>query len=637
MKQQAVNNPEFGSTSAELVWEKAQNAKPASLNQLVRLCAVPHWFNTEMAQAMAGCELDDAITRLADRYPSFIRSHPQGYTYHESIRNVFWHKWHLSDPERLKEISDKLVEYLDQVIEALSFSERLDYEYERMYHLTTVDPGRGFEELDRLFQTAQDNHQVEACHRLIDWMSEHSVYLPKRYYSLLNYYKGELARELHQPALAESVFSELLREKDIDELTRARINNSMALSITSGQANINDAFPYLKTSVEILRRIDDWYYLGQVLFNLSYVSRLAGRREDALNYAEDALKILDAHNQPDNVAWLVKKSRVLSELGLVLWLLGRPEQARARFSEALRIQLEIGAKDPAIETYANLGRLERTSGNWDESIRQLQNGIQLATETKNQHQMAWTRNALGNVYVEMEDWVNALHCFEESRQLWEDIGHQHERGIPVKNLIGVYTALGQWDLAEKAVQDSMHIFADHEGRQGEVYNSLGELRFVQGRYEEARGDFGRALKLAKRNKDRKTEPRVHINLGQLHFSMGNLTLARQEAEQALQQSRAYSQPDRTAQAMTILGKINLIEGHFEQAVQDFVSACHHAYVFNPKVYKITISKIAGAIAEIYQDQPRFDWSLFFERLAAARNGENEEFVSTVLGLNKGKN
>jgi tetratricopeptide (TPR) repeat protein len=219
---------------------------------------------------------------------------------------------------------------------------------------------------------------------------------------------SELAREL-QHDLAESIFSEVLETNDVDELVRAKANNSMALSITSGRANINDAFPYLITSVEILRKSKNWYWLGQVLYNLSYVSRLAGRREDARRYGEEALQVLDEYSQLDNVTWLVKKSRILSELGLVLWLLGEPEQARARFNEALKIQLSIGAKDPAIETYANLGRLERTTGNWDESIRQLENGIKLAVETENQHQMAWTKNALGNVYVELEDWP-ALSC-----------------------------------------------------------------------------------------------------------------------------------------------------------------------------------------------------------------------------------
>jgi tetratricopeptide (TPR) repeat protein len=632
MKQLPSDNLE--TTFVEMIWKKAQNAKPTSLNQLACLCAIPHWFDTKIAQALVGFELDDSVTKLSTRYPSFIRIHPQGYTYHESIRNAFWRKWHLDDPENLIEVSDRLVRYLDHIIMALSFSERLDYEYERMYHLTTIEPDRGFEELDRLFQIAQDNHQIEACHRLVNWISEHSDYLPQKYFSLLNYYKGELARELHQSELAESIFSEILMTKNIDELIYAKTNNSMALSITSGQANINDAFPYLLASVDILRKTNNWYWLGQVLYNLSYVSRLAGRREDALSYGEEALEVLDTHSQPDNVTWLVKKSRVLSELGLVLWLLGRPEQARIRFNEALKIQLGVEAKDPAIETYANLGRLERTSGNWDEAIRQLQNSIQLATETKNQHQMAWTRNALGNVYVEMEDWASALQCFEESQRLWENIGHQHERGIPVKNIIGVYTALGKWDLAEKAVQDSINIFADHQGRQGEIYNSLGELRFAQSNFDDAKLNFDRALELASKNKDRKTEPRVHINLAELNFMIGNLILARQEAEQALQQSRDYQQLDRMAQAMMILGKIDLTEGNLEQSVAHFLSASSSARAFNPKVHEIVIIKIVHAISEMRKNQPRLDWSFFFKRIDNARNSENEIFVSTILELAK---
>ncbi len=617
----------------EKFWE---NAEPSSLNQLTRVCAIPHWFDANLAQALADGGPNDAA-RLAARYPSFIREHPHGYTYHESVRLAFWRKWHLDAAQELGEISNRLVKYLEHIIDTLNSSDRLDCEYERMYHLTTIEPEKGFETLDRFFQIAQDNHQIETCHHLVDWMGEHHDYLPEKYKVLLRYYEGEVERELHHYDVAKSIFSEVLNSRSADELTHAKANNSMALSITGGQTDLSEAFPFLLSSVELLRKINHRYWLGQVLYNLSYVSRLAGRREDAYRYGEEALDLLNERSQAQNVSWLVKKSRVLSELGLVLWLLGKPDEARIRFNEALDIQIEVGAKDPAIETYANLGRLERTSGNWDKAIQQLQNGIQIATETRNQHQMAWTKNALGNVYVEMQDWTGALRCFEESRQLWETIGHQHERGVPVKNLIGVYTALEKWDLAEVAAQDSLKIFASHEGRQGEIYNSIGELRLAQKRYAEARINFEHAQELAEKMKDRKTEPRVHINLAQLYLIENNLQQARQEAESALEQGRAYRQPDRTAQSLMVLGKIDLLEGNIEQAVGDFLSAGSQARTFNPKVYEITVSQVTSSIHEIQHSHPELDWSFFFRGIAAARNSDNETFVQELLRLENGEN
>lgn len=617
----------------ETIWEKAKLAKPTSLSQLARVCAIPHWFNQELAQALTGCDLDDA-ERLAKRYPSFIRDHPRGYTYHESVRLAFWQKWHVDADQELKQISDQLVMHLEHQIGRLSYPERLDYEYECLYHLTTVDPDRGFERLDKLFQTAQDNHQIEACHRLVKLMSEHLDYLPEDYRVVLRYYEGEVERELHHQDTAKSIFSEILSSQNAGELTWAKANNSMALSIISGQANLDDAFPFLMTSLDILRKLDNQYWLGQVLYNPSYVSRLAGRREAAYNFGEEALALLNAGGDSEDFNWLVKKSRVLSELGLVLWLLGKPDEARKRFNEALAIQMQVGAQDPAIETHTNLGRLERTSGNWDEAIRQLQNAIQIATETENYHQMAWTKNALGNVYVEKQDWAAALHCFEESRDLWENIGHQHERGVPVKNLIGVYTALGKWDLAENAAQDSLNIFATHEGRQGEIYNSVGELRFAQKRYAEARENFERALGLADKSKDRKTEPRILINLAQVDLIEGNLKLARQECEKALQQSRAYRQFDRAAQSYAVLGKIDLLENNLEQAAGSFLSACDQARIFNPQVYKIILSQITCSILEVKRDRPDLEWSIFFGIIAATQDDSVDEFVHAILGLEK---
>lgn len=629
---------DFNMVSVDTMWAKSKNAKPGSPNQLVCLCAIPHWFDRDIAQALVGSELNDAVNRLVARYPSFIRTHPQDFTYHESIRQAFWQKWHLDDPEKLIEISKRLVEYFDRAVENVTFSQRLDFEYERMYHLITIDPTRGFDELDTFFRIAEDNHQIEACHRLVDQVSEHLSYLPDKFRTRFKYYQGELARELHQSELAESIFSELLGIDELDELTRAKAGNSMALSIISAQTNLNDAFPFLVKSVEILRKINNLDWLAQVLYNLSYVSRLAGKREDAYEYGEESLRILETHRQPDNVIWLVKKSRVLSELGLVLWLLGDPDRARERFNEALSIQLRIGAKDSAIETYANLGRLERTSGHWDEAIRQLQNSIQLAAETKNQHQMAWTKNALGNVYVEMEDWVHALECFEESQQLWENIGHQHERGIPVKNLIGVYAALGNWDLAEKAADEALTIFATHEGRKGEIYNSLGELLFMQERYAAAKLNFVQALELADKIKDRKTAPRVRVNLAQLDLILGDLVAARQVAEQALQQGRDYKQPDRIAQALLITGNIDLLEAKLEQAAEKFILACSTAQAFNSKVYEVTLFKILELVASTWKIKPELNWPLFIERLTslAAIGGNDKILISAIRELSEGK-
>jgi hypothetical protein len=118
---------------------------------------------------------------------------------------------------------------------------------------------------------------------------------------------------------------------------------------------------------------------------------------------------------------------------------------------------------------------------------------------------------------------------------------------------------------------------------------------------------------------------------------GNLNPARQEAKRALQQGRTYKQLDRVAQAMTILGRINLTEGNLEQAASNFISASSYAFEFNPKIYEVTISKIVYAISEIRKDQPMLDWQFLFEKIEQARDSNNEVFVSAILEIAKEKN
>jgi len=599
----------------EVIW-KAGSIEERLPERLACVCAIPHWFDESIAGVLAERELDGALERLAAKYPSFVRKHPRGYTYHESIRQAFWDKWHQSNPDQLRQLSAALVDYYDQAIDTLSPAGRLDYEYERMYHLTTIDPGRGFQVLDNLFQTAQDNYKIEACHWLVDLIDEHGDYLPINYRLQLRYYRGELARELHQSESAEFIFLEILEHPDTDDLTRAKANNSVALSIISRGARLDDALPYLLKSIEILRETENWHWLGKALYNLAYVYRLAGRRENALRYGEEALAVVEEHKEEDSVAWLIRKSRILSEIGQVHWLLGEPPRAATRLLEALDIQLQVGADDAASETYANLSRLERTSGNWDQAIDYLQHSIQLATETGNQHQLAWAKNALGNVYVEMQDWENAHKCFEESLQIWESIHRKHEQGVPLKNLIGVYIALGKWELAEKCAQESLLIFAEHESRQGEIYNSLGQLRLAQGQFDQAQSDFDQALVHATEHSDRKTETHILVNLAKLNLQRGYWEQARRYGKQAVQLGCSYQQLNRVAQANLVLGEVSLREGYIEQAASELVEACRNARAFNPKTYELTLSKVADLVRRLRLagSETQIDWPSFSEHL-----------------------
>jgi tetratricopeptide (TPR) repeat protein len=264
--------------------------------------------------------------------------------------------------------------------------------------------------------------------------------------------------------------------------------------------------------------------------NLGNLLSVMGRREEAKVRYEQALELYEELLKSDtaNSQFQSYVAMTQNNLGSLLRDMGRLEEAKVRYEQALEMREELLKSDTAnsqFQSYVagtqnNLGNLLRDMGRLEEAKTRYEQALELYEEllksdTANsqfQSYVATTQNNLGN--------------------LLRDTGRLKEAKTRFEHALGLREKLLKSDTANSQFQSYV------AGTQ----NNLGVLLRVMERLEEAKTQYERALEL--REKLLKTDPAnsqfqsdvatTQNNLGNLLSVMGRREEAKTRYEQALE-------------------------------------------------------------------------------------------------------
>ncbi|MFI5203587.1 MAG: tetratricopeptide repeat protein [Flavobacteriales bacterium] len=244
---------------------------------------------------------------------------------------------------------------------------------------------------------------------------------------------------------------------------------------------------------------------------------LAGRARShfmlAVSYKEmgDYASALRQHFKSLAICKKLNNKRALADsynsIGDVYNNQGKYPEALKYFILSLKTYSKLGDKGGMAWAHNNIGVVLTNQNNLEEAARNYKEAVRLANELNEKKAIAWFYNNLGNVYVTLQDYTEAMICFQSA------LANQLDEKLGGRNL--AYT-----------------------------YNNIGSLYFRTGDHEKALVNYGKALLLRREVKDKNGIAWSLTDIGSVYLDKKKYSEAVKYYEEALIIAEEIGQKER---------------------------------------------------------------------------------------------
>ncbi|MBX3010181.1 MAG: tetratricopeptide repeat protein [Caldilineaceae bacterium] len=264
------------------------------------------------------------------------------------------------------------------------------------------------------------------------------------------------------------------------------------------------------------------------------------------------------------------QARSLAQLGLIAWRQGNYEGAERLYREALVMAADKpDYREVEAESRYGLGLVYRQQGKFDEAQVQFRQNLTLSRKVGNRQNEAKALDSLGHVELLGRNYQAAIQYYQQALDIRKAIGDFAGIGIGLLNLAQGIGYTGDHGQAEPMLLEALKIHQAINNRWWEtlVWNELGILYFMVGRFEKAKECLYSGLQLSQHTADEARQAYLLCNLGQVFREQGN----RKEAEKALVDGLALAQKqgDTNLEAIYFsdLALVSFYAECFEEAIQ----------------------------------------------------------------------
>ena len=277
------------------------------------------------------------------------------------------------------------------------------------------------------------------------------------------------------------------------KLVRAKIESLLGRGEVAGKL-YEEAFEHALATQHL--EVQVW---AAVVATFVYAEQV-GDLDEAARWGRQAQALLRAH------PYFLPAHRALqTNLGSAAFRAGKLDEARERFTEAVRLYEEAGLGDSTdgIGAEANLGILERRLGHLDAAATRLQNA-----KTKAKRALGGAHPSVGSIcnslaatYVELERFAEAEVEYRESLQLLERKTGTDSARVrhPLNNLGEFLVERGRAEEGVPFLTRSIEVWIQHDGADSPglagPLTFRGEGLLSLGRGDEAKADLLRAREL----------------------------------------------------------------------------------------------------------------------------------------------
>ncbi|QUQ68307.1 ATP-binding protein [Kutzneria sp. CA-103260] len=209
------------------------------------------------------------------------------------------------------------------------------------------------------------------------------------------------------------------------------------------------------------------------------------------------------------------------------------------WAEMLRISLDHARLDGSASgqacAYSSLGIISNDLHRYDEAAEYYLNAIELFGGPQDRWQEGITYNALGNTYVSLRRFEDAMWALDKAAEVFEAIGSRFGRAWALQGTASAYEAMGEHKVALDYARRALAAWSEIEYVHGvgSGLNLLGQIHCALGRYEQAVDYFDQAVQTRQSTNDQFGVAVTLQNRAAAHLGCGQTEQARQSLRTAL--------------------------------------------------------------------------------------------------------
>lgn len=237
--------------------------------------------------------------------------------------------------------------------------------------------------------------------------------------------------------------------------------------------------------------------------------------EQAVELYSKALAML---GEDDAVARL----NALHNLGSVLDLIGRTDEAHQQFSAMLRLAWLFDQRGKGGAAHGRLGRIYRRRGEYDRAMEHLRAAHELFTRANDRRGIAGTLDDIGKVHWLRGAYGQALEFHRQALAIRRALGDRRSIALSLANIGRVHNDSGAFKAANRQFREALDLRRDIGDLSGVVQSlcDLGGVHTADGSYEMALEMFSEAHKIAEEIGDKLAQSEVLSRLGECKAAMG---------------------------------------------------------------------------------------------------------------------
>lgn len=218
----------------------------------------------------------------------------------------------------------------------------------------------------------------------------------------------------------------------------------------------------------------------------------------------------------------VRQIEALHDLGDVLQLAGRNEEAIQAFQRMRGIAFRLDLKAKGGVAHNRIGRVYRAIGHLDAAMRHLGTGHALFDAARDRRGVASSLDDIGKVHWMRGAYDAAERFLQKGLELRRELGDRRSIALSLNNLGLVYQDSGRFEAARDALNEALAIRREIGDRAGmaQTLNNLGSIH--QDQRDDLRADelYREALDHARAIGDRMHQAVILTNLGETRYRLG---------------------------------------------------------------------------------------------------------------------
>jgi hypothetical protein len=444
----------------ELLLDQLLKNSPPQLADIIRLGAMPHWLDRDVAAVLYPEEPDSALDAL-QQFRFVMPVAPDQLTYHSQVRAYLLETWLTNDRlrSRFRQISARLAEhYQARASQTSDTSQAVLPEW--IYHLLAANPNWGIAQLGRLFERLVEARELGTAERLAAVAEERRPLLGEQT-PWLNYYPARLALAHYDVQAAMEGFS-TLAEDGHDAALTAAAQRGLGWTLVREQQWAK-GIKQLKRSLQVFEKLHDSENIVQTQLTLGDAYRdLADRSGGIYEESQEFSGHLHyAAYVISHFPFLIYR-RLAEHLDFLPPLLGFDYQnwivarllhlAAQAYRKAERANSQLNDDRLRVEIQQRLAEINLELGKYQISEREYRDLLKTFLVRSSSYRTARAHLGLARIALRRDDHSTAQQQFEASLETfkhyedWQHVGEAaHHLGQlfqaegNISAALGVYT------------------------------------------------------------------------------------------------------------------------------------------------------------------------------------------------------